>query len=38
MTIEAQPLRELDEPERRAIDDAVDRYGRFVALPAGWSG
>ena len=38
MTIEAQPLRELDEPERRAVEAAVERYGRFVALPAGWSG
>lgn len=33
MTIEAKLVRQLDEAERRALDETVERYGRFVALP-----
>lgn len=33
MTIETKLVRELDEAERRALDETVERFGRFVALP-----
>jgi len=33
MTIETKLVRELDEAERRALDETVERFGRYVARP-----
>ncbi len=36
MTIDVQLAVTLDGAGRDAVDDAVERYGRFVGLPAAW--
>jgi hypothetical protein len=37
MTIDVQLARRLDRGEQSALDDAVERYGRFVGLPVSTS-
>jgi hypothetical protein len=37
LAIDVQLARPLRPRERRALDDAVERYGRFVELPAAWA-